>query len=160
MGNAQSSPSFSLAQNRVKAKHTELEMRRAQTEQAMMNADKSRDRQLEANRQLLEISLELQKIDAEVATQEEILKILQEGIQQLAKLRTQWSNLLLFFTDISNKIKFGMHPQMLKFVKHSEIIKVDKEAGMAITKAAVDQIYKPCIEAVKVRSLQIKRFIE
>lgn len=150
VGNAQSSPSFSLAQDRVKAKHTELEMRRAQTEQAMMNADKSRDRQLEANRQLMEISLELQKIDAEVATQEEILKILQEGIQQLAKLRTQWSNLLLFFTDISNKIKFGMHPQMLKFVKHSEIIKVDKEAGMAITKAAIDQIYKPCIEAVKI----------
>ena len=42
----------------------------------------------------------------------------------------------------------------------SKIIKVDKEAGMAITKAAIDQIYKPCIEAVKVRSLKIKRFIE
>ena len=54
VGKGQASPKSSLSQSRAKAMHEKLEMMRAQTDQAMENADKSRERQLHANRQLME----------------------------------------------------------------------------------------------------------
>merc|ERR1712108_134048 len=98
----------------------------------------------------METMVSLQKFNAEEATQKEILEILFEGIKKFSALKKQWSYLLLFFTNISTQIKFGMGKPLKNFVKHSEIIKADKEAGMAITKADVDQIYLPCYEAVKI----------
>ena len=157
VGKGQASPKSSLSQSRAKAMHEKLEMMRAQTDQAMENADKSRERQLHANEQLMKTILSLQEFEAEAATQKEVLEILFEGIRQFSSLKTQWSRLLLFFTDIATQIKFGMGKPMINFVKHSEIIKADKEAGLAITKADIDQVYLPCYEAVKVRSLKIKR---
>ena len=159
MGKAQDGPKSSLSANHVKAMHQKLEMMKAQSEEARTNADQSRERQLYANRQLMETMASLQKFDAEAATQKEVLDILFEGIKQFSTLKTQWSKLLLFFTDISTQIKFGMGKPVENFVKHSELIKADREAGIAITKADVDQIYLPCYEAVKVRSLKIRRFV-
>ena len=119
----QASPKSTLSANRINAMHTKLEMMRAQADEAQKNADKSRERQLEANRQLMETIVKLQKFNAEEATQKAVLDILLEGIKQFSALKTQWSKLLLFFTDISVQIRTGMGKPLENFVKHSKIIK-------------------------------------
>ena len=111
----QASPKSTLSANKIRMMHTKLEMMRAQADEAQKNADKSRERQLEANRQLMETIVKLQKFNAEEATQKAVLNILFEGIK--------WSKLLDFFTDISVQIRTGMGKPLENFVKHSKIIK-------------------------------------
>merc|ERR1712168_1066674 len=59
MGFAQGGSNSSLSENRVKMMHQKLEMRRLQAEEAKKNADKSRERQLHANKQLMETMAKL-----------------------------------------------------------------------------------------------------
>ena len=143
----------SLTESRLKMAHTKLEMMREQAKQTQQQADVARERQLESNRKMKETMEKLQKFKAEENTQKAVLEILVEGIKQFAQLKTQWTKLLLFFTEMSNLVKVTMGSPLNNFVAHSKAIQDDMLGGHGVSRQARDQIYTPSYEAVKIAYL-------
>ena len=139
-----------LSADRAKAWLTKMEIMKAQAQDLQKYADVSRERQLESNKQLRETLHELEKFKAENKAQAEVLDILRKGIEQFAKLKAHWEDLLLFFTDISNCVKISMGKPLQSFVKHSSITYGNVKAGKEVTRMDINQIYGPCNNAVKV----------
>ena len=142
-----------LTEARLKMAHTKLEMMREQARQSQEQADKSMERQLESSRRLQQTLEQLTKFRAQEATQKAVLEMLIAGIKQFAELKAKWTQLLMFFTQMSNLVKVTLGKPLDSFVRHSQAIQDDMEDGHKISSVAIDQIYTPTYEAVKISYL-------
>ena len=75
------------------------------------------------------------------------------GIKQFAELKAKWTQLLMFFTQMSIQVKVTLGEPLDSFFRHSRAIQDDMEGGHKISSVAINQIYTPTYEAVKIAYL-------
>ena len=135
----------------VKQMHTKLEMTREQMKYFKETAERAKDRQMEQNRKLYDTLRELTSFKEEEAAQKDVLEILGKGLEAFGKMKTQWTELLIFFQNISNLMETSLGPVLEQFVERVEVARDSKlSIEGTISEGSRNRLYQTAFEASKV----------
>jgi len=146
--------SSKMAETLAREQQIKVELTRLQMQDQRAAYEKEQERQMKTQKELLAVSKELAKFNAEKATQAEVIAMLVKGLKYFAQLKEQWTALHLFFTSLSNLINTTLAKDLKLFIKNSRIIATPSADGSLLNLCdEIDQLYVPCNSALKVGAL-------
>lgn len=112
------SPDDDLVTYAAKSAAAQVEIAQTQLDKEQQRYDATFAQSQKIQHQIREEMSKLAKFNAQLATTEEIVKILAEAVKSLAMLKSQWENLSLFFEGLGRIIKNSMNPPLRDLVEN------------------------------------------
>ena len=122
----------------VSAARYKQEAAQERLKMARESAEKTRDLMIQKNQEQIEVLMKMQKLDLDKIDYDEAIKLLHEGLRNLAKLKEHWSNLVIFFKQIANIVKVTMNHSLTNF---KEEVEKTSENAQLFLQYKIDNIY-------------------
>ena len=105
----------------LKSASIKLEVAQVQLDKARERADKAFERDMEFAKKIQEKIRLLAGFKATEVTLEEILEVLQDGLQTLNEIQKNWSKLLRYFETIKILLKVALGEPLSQFVEDGKV---------------------------------------
>ena len=136
----------------VSAARYKQEAAQERLKMARESAEKTRDLMIQKNQEQIEVLMKMQKLDLDKIDYDEAIKLLHEGLVNLAKLKEHWSKLVIFFNEIATIVQVTMNDSLTNF--NQQIEETSKNAQLFL-QYNIDNIYTAAMKVFYIKLISL-----